>query len=293
MGQFSSKNKINRVVKAMRLNDHNTIHEIILKADIEVINQFKKQSSINLGSDYYSIEIRQQILVCYIMRYIIDQDIEDTYYLLRDVLYPFLLKFRDLNLQHVSLYHLMIVQLAKENKPKYDQLILELVKYHIPVEHWNHWNNVAYHILYATSPRIDLVKQIRSLLQERNLDFIIKCDEHSVYSFIYGKAYDNLVYIFLELPEQNNLKVSLMQYLAWSLFDCDDIGVIEKYPGLQILLDFVMGPKFPKEERNNNWYCLNQLYQKHINYKKNIIKYGKEVVSVPDAVMDYIVITYL
>ena len=80
-----------------------------------------------------------------------------------------------------------------------------------------------------------------------------------------------------------------MQYLAWSLFDCDDIGVIEKYSGLQFLLDFVMGPKFPEKERNSHWHHLNQLYQKHINYKKSIIKYGKEVVSVPDAVMDYIV----
>jgi len=109
MGQFSSKNKMNRVVKAIRLNDHNTIREIILEADIEVINQFKKQYSINLGSDYYSIKIRQQILVCYIMRYIIDQDIEDAYYLLQDVLYPFLLKFRNLDIQHVGLYHVMIV----------------------------------------------------------------------------------------------------------------------------------------------------------------------------------------
>ncbi len=49
----------------------------------------------------------------------------------------------------------------------------------------------------------------------------------------------------------------------------------------RFLLDFVMGPQFPEEERNNH---LNEFYQKHIDYKKGIIKYGKEVVSVPDSV---------
>ena len=292
MGQFSSKNKMNRLVKAMRFNDQSIVREIILEADIEVIEQFNKQSSLHLSYENCSIETRRQILACYIMRYVIEQDIKDAYHLLRDVLYPFLLKFRYLDFHGVALHHVMIVQLAKENKPEYDQLILELVNYHIPVEHWN---NVAYHILYSTS-RVDLVRQIRSLLQQRNLDLMIKCNEHSVYTFIYNKAYESLVYLFLELPEQNSLdhlKVSVMQYLAWSLFECDDIYLIEQHPGLRFLLDFVMGPQFPEEERNSHWRHLNQFYQKHIDYKKGIIKYGKEVVSVPDAVMDYIVCTYL
>jgi hypothetical protein len=84
-----------------------------------------------------------------------------------------------------------------------------------------------------------------------------------------------------------------MQYLAWSLFECDDIYIIEQYPGLRFLLDLVMGPQFPEKERNSHWRHLNEFYQKHIDYKKGIIKYGKEVVSVPDAVMDYIVVMYL
>jgi hypothetical protein len=292
MGQFSSKNKMNRVIKAIHLNDHSTIRKIILEADIEVIEEFKKRSSLTFGSGYYSIETRREILAFYLMRYIIDQDIKEAYHLLRDVLYPFLLKFRYLDRHAVSLNHVMIVQLAKENKPKYDQLILELIKYHIPVEHWN---NVAYHILYSIS-RIDLVRQIRSLLQQRNLDLYINCDEHSIYTFVYNKAYDSLGYLFLELPEQNSLdhlKVSVMQYIAWSLSECDDIYLIEQHPGLRFLLDFVMGPQFPEEERNSHWHHLNQFYQTHIDYKKSILQYGKEVVSVPDALMDYIVYIYL
>jgi hypothetical protein len=292
MGQFSSKNKMNRVIKAMHFNDHNTIREIILDADVEVIEQFKKRSSLHLSSDNCSIVTRRQILACYLMRYIIEQEIKDAYHLLRDVLYPFLFNFRYLDLLGVSVNHVMIVQLAKANQPKYDQLILDLVNYHIPVEKWN---NVAYHLLYSTS-RIDMVRQIRSLLQQQNLDLMIKCDEHSIYTFVYNKAYDSLVYLFLELSEQNildHLNVSVMQYLSWSLSECGDITLIERHPGLRFLLDFVMGPQFPEEEKNSLWRHLNDFYQKHIDYKKGLIRHGKEVISVPEAVIDYIVYIYL
>jgi len=292
MGQTSSKKIMDRIVNAIRFNDHSIVREIIFEADIDVIDQLRKRSSLNLDYDNCSIETRRQILAYYFMCYIIEQEIKDAYHILRDVLYPFLVKFRYLDHLGAALHHVMIVQLAKGNQPEYDQLILELVKYHIPVEHWN---NVAYHILYSTS-RVNLVKQIRSLLQQRNLDLLIKCDEHSVYTFICNKAYESLVYLFLELPEQNNLdhlKVFVMQNLAWSLFHCEDITLIEQHPGLRFLLDFVMGPRFPEKERNSHWVNLNQFYQKHIEYKKGIIQLGKEVVPVPDAVMDYIVYMYL
>ncbi len=299
MGQSSSKKTTSYIVNAIHSNDQQAIREFILNADYELIKQCKNLSprtSYITISPNYSIKTNQQLLAYCIFSYVLDHynELKNAYLLLRDILYPFLSEFTSMNQLCIPINYIMVIQLAKENKIEYDKLILELIKHHTNIERWS---DIAYHLLYSTS-RTDLVQKIRGLLREQHRDLNIKCNEDTIFNFIYNKAYDSVWFIFSELYEQNNinqLKVSAMQALAFNL-NCESdetFDVIESSWGLRSLIDLAMRDDFPDEEKTRQWEQLNDLYLRYQDYKQEIINCSKEVVSVPDAVLDYIVYTYL
>ncbi len=299
MGQISSKKTTNYIVNAIHANDQQAIREFILSANSELIEQCKhlsRRTSFIETSPHHSTKTNQQLLAYCIFGYILghSNELEDVYHLLRDILYPFLSTFFYMNRECIPINYVMLCQLAKENKIEYDKLILELVKYQT---HVDRWSDVAYHLLFSTS-RFDLVRQIRSLLQEQHRDLSIKCNEDTIYNFFYYKAYDSIWFIFTELHDQNNInefKGSVSQALAFNL-NCESDETFDQINsswGLRSLIDLVMRDDFPDEDKSSNWEKLNDLYLRFQDHKQDLINHSKEVISVPDAVLDYIVYDYL